>query len=138
MNRRAPKVVDLTYQRLRDELIALIGSGSAGPPGADGADGTDGVDGADGADGAAWAIYSATVTTANERDKESTVAHVGMTSSATLRAWLKAGDDSDENNADMLPETVVAAFPGTDVVTISLVSSIPMSGPVKVAYEVLA
>jgi hypothetical protein len=70
-------------------------------------------------------------------DKESTVAHVGMTSAGTLRAWLKAGADSDENNADMMPEAIAAAFPGTDVVTIVLSSTIPMSGPVKVAYEVL-
>jgi hypothetical protein len=61
-----------------------------------------------------------------------------MSSAALLRAWLKAGDDSDENNGEGMPETTVAARGGTDTVTLTLLSLLPMNGPVKIAYEVLA
>lgn len=61
-----------------------------------------------------------------------------MTSSALLRAWLKAGDDSDENNGEGMPEVAVVARGRTDQVVLSMGSDIPMNGPVKIAYEVLA
>lgn len=95
-------------------------------------------DGAAGAAGTAWTVYPVTVTTANVYFVESTVSHPGMTSSVTLRAWLAAGSDADENNAEMMPGAMVTARPNTGSVTITIVSPIPMSGPVKVIYEVLA
>jgi len=105
--------------------------GPTGPAGADGATGPAG------ADGASSVAYPVTVTTANVRDVEYTVAHVGMVSSSIIKAFIKAGLDSDENNADMMPEATVSAMAGTDTVTIILTSTIPMSGPVNIVYEVL-
>lgn len=61
-----------------------------------------------------------------------------MTSSALLRAWLKPGDDSDENNAEGLPEVTVTARGATDQVVITMCADMPMSGPFKISYEVLA
>jgi hypothetical protein len=133
----------ITASASASTATVTIGTGEWSTPaimaqdGADGTDGTDGVDGTDGADGAAWTVYPVTVTTARQMWVESVVSHPGMTSSATLRAWLRAGLNSDENTADMMPGVIVTATPGTDQVTLTLVSPIPMSGPVKVTYEVL-
>jgi hypothetical protein len=145
--RRLPKTIEITPARVRAELLAALeggGGGGAGPPGppgdpgAQGDPGPQGDPGTDGADGAAWTVYSATLNPSNTFFAESTVAHVGMTSSALLRAWLKPGDDFDENNGEGMPEVTVAARGATDQVVVTLMSGIPMSGPVKIAYEVLA
>lgn len=62
-----------------------------------------------------------------------------MTSAALLRAWLKAGDDFDENNGEGMPEVAVVARGLTDQVLLTLASDgVPMNGPVKIAYEALA
>lgn len=127
----------ITAKASATTATVTIGTGEWSTPAILAQDGTNGTNGTNGTDGAAWTVYPVTVTTARQLWVESVVSHPGMTSSATLRAWLRAGLDSDENTADMMPGVIVTATPGTDQVTLTLVSPIPMSGPVKVTYEVL-
>ena len=116
--------------------------GPEGPAGATGATGPAGPTGPTGPTGPAGpsgsgTLYTATLTTVNTFWHQETVAQVGIVDTDTIKIWFQAATDQDENTAETLTEASVSAVSATDSVIITIDSSIPISGPIKLAYEAI-
>lgn len=121
------------------------GPGAPGEPGEVGPEGPMGPEGPAGATGAtgpagpsgSGTLYTATLTTVNTFWHQETVAQVGIVDTDTIKIWFQAATDQDENTAETLTEASVSAVSATDSVIITIDSSIPISGPIKLAYEAI-
>jgi hypothetical protein len=68
---------------------------------------------------------------------QETVAQVGIVPTDLIKVFFQAGEDSDENTAEMLDNTFISAVAGTDAIVVTVVSDTPFSGPIKIAYEAI-
>jgi hypothetical protein len=128
-----------------EALVSRSAAGPAGPAGATGPTGPQGATGASGASGAqgpigpaSAAIQGAVLNLGAYLTNKfvQLIAAVGVTPASDVRAWLKAGAETDANCPDWSSELLVRAVPKTEQIEFTVYALGPMSGPLNLRYQI--
>lgn len=71
------------------------------------------------------------------REVEAVIAAPGVTPDQRAVVWLAPGSDADENTADMIDVTSLAAAAETDALRVFISFAQPEAGPLKLFYQVI-